>query len=168
MKVTLLAAWLYLTCFLTPSIGQAQTPNSKISLQLGRVTVWLGMPQTDALLQLQSAGYQVFGSSTDRLIKDGKNDYSVSFETGRLVYASRDWYNEETNEIDAVLGALAALASHGSTLCSVLSAPISRPDESAERVFITCGERSVVLMRGHFASSKNSFVSASEQIGQPK
>jgi hypothetical protein len=168
MKVNLLAAGLFLTCFLTPLIAQAQTPNSKVSLELGRVTVWLGMAQTDALLQLQSAGYQVLGTSTDRLIKDGKNMYSVSFETGRLIFASRDWYNEETKEIDAVLGALAALASHGSTLCSVQSAPINRPDESADRVFISCGERSVVLMRGHFASSKNSFVGAYEQIGQPR
>jgi hypothetical protein len=48
-----------------PLNGQTQTGDPKISLEIGSVTVGLGMPETDALFGFQRAGYRVFGKPSD-------------------------------------------------------------------------------------------------------
>jgi hypothetical protein len=168
-----LALILGIACaFGSPINAQTQTGgDAKVSLELGSVTVWLGMPETEALSGFQRAGYKVLGmpSALTKMIVNDKTAYSVGFKGGRLVYADREWPSSGSGELDAVLRAMAALASHGTTSCSIIHAPISKPDGSLNRIFIDCGERSVLLAKGTFeASGENRFVTISERIGEPQ
>ncbi len=147
-----------------PRHNAPQSPKPLVSLELGSVTVWLGMTQTEALLKLQRAGYHVEGDSAMRIVNDGEKVYTIEFENGQLTFADREWHSQGTNVMDAVLGALTALASYGPASCAVTHAPITQPDYASDRIFIECGKRSVLLSQGHFGSV--STVSADERIGQ--
>jgi hypothetical protein len=149
--------------------AQAASNHPKVSIDLGSATVWLGMPQTDALAQFQSAGYKMLGDSTTARtnVQDGNHVYSVWFKGGKVVCAEREWYSSGRSEMDAVIGALAAMASHGAHSCSVMHDAVNEPDQSAERILIDCGQRSVYLAKGKISSSSPAdYVSAFERVGQ--
>jgi hypothetical protein len=166
--------------FATVSVSTQATPQavrptahaarSRVSLELGSVTVWLGMPKTEALLQLQNAGYQVLGqpSEVSKVPKNGNQFYDFSFKNGMLAYADRNWYSSQTDEMDAVLGAMAALVSEGAEACSISHDPVSKPEESADRIFINCGERPVLLMKSkvNLTEKGATFVNVDERIGE--
>jgi hypothetical protein len=129
------------------------------------------MPETDALLGFQRAGYKVLGepSALTRMIVNDKTAYSVAFKGGRLAYADREWPSSASDELGAVISALAALASHGASSCAIVHAPISQPDGLVDRVFIDCGERSVLLAKGKYEQlGGHNFITISERIGEPQ
>ncbi len=155
--------------------AQAVSNHARVSVDLGSVTVWLGMPQTDALAQFRSAGYKVLGDGTTARtdVQDGNHVYSIWFQGGRVICAEREWYSSGRDEMDAVLGALAAMASHGARSCSVMHDTIDEPEQSAARVLIECGQRSVLLMKGKIdvtkeldPSERMKLVNVFERIGQ--
>jgi hypothetical protein len=153
------------------SVAEAQvvSRHPKLSIDLGSVTVWLGMPQTDALLQFQSAGVKVLGDGTAGRtnIQDGSHVYSIWFKNGKVVCAEREWYSSGRDEMDAVIGALSAVASHGESTCSIVHDTIGEPDHSGERILLDCGQRSVLLLKGKSdASNGMKFVDVFERIGQ--
>jgi hypothetical protein len=151
---------------------------NKITLQLGSVTVWLGMPNEEAISGLKNAGYSYLG-------KDGKldwvwnkgddNNYWLGSASGRLVYAARDWQQRvgrsEKPERDAavmkaVVGALKTLAkSDSSQHCAVDLDSLSDPESSKERVFVRCGERSVQITVGEIYGSP--MYTILDRIGEP-
>jgi len=164
--------------FLQSLVGQQiphQAPTStqafatKVSLDLGSVTVWLGMQETDALSAFQLAGYRVMRKPSEQMIfiVGNSTTYSVAFRDGSLAYADREWPSSASDELGAVLKALTALASHGATSCSIVDNPLNQPDMSAIRVLIDCGARSVLLAKGKYGQTDdNKFVTISEQIGE--
>lgn len=149
--------------------AQVAGNHSKVSIDLGSVTVWLGMPQNDALRQFQNAGYKVLGDGTTARtnVQDGNHVYSIWFKDGKVICAEREWYSSGRDEMDAVLGALGAMASHGTSSCSITHDTINEPEKSAERILIECGQRSVFLAKGRIDSTNETkFVDAFERIGQ--
>lgn len=155
--------------------AQAVGDHPRVSIDLGQVTVWLGMSQEDALAQFRGAGYKVLGDSATAgaSVQDGNHVYSVWFKGGKVICAEREWYSSGRDEMDAVLGALAAMASHGGSSCSVMHDTSKEPDHSAERILIECGRRSVLLMKGKIDVTKEldpsqqmKLVDVFERIGQ--
>lgn len=151
--------------------AQAVINHPRISIDLGSVTVWLGMSQTDALLRFQNAGFKILGDgSTERTnVQDGIHVYSIWFKNGKLVCAEREWYSSGKDEMDAVLGALAAISSHGASSCSIIHDTINEPQHSGEGIIIDCGQRSLLLRKGKIDLSNDDgmkYVDVLERIGQ--
>jgi hypothetical protein len=149
------------------STAFAQT-NSRISLECGTVTIWLGMAQSQVEKEFHNAGYYVPDLNAQKLslVTDlqRKHVYSVGFESEKLVYASRDWPVTGTNQLSAVIGSLSAFAANGKMSCSIQSSPLKSPDISAERVIVNCGERSLVIAKGKSAVAPD-FAAVTEWIG---
>ena len=122
--------------------------HTRVSLDLGSATVWLGMPQTDVLLLLQSTGYKVSGEGETRTVSIGDSPAMLGFKNGRLVYATREWYSPGQDEMEVVIRALTYLASHGGTSCSIVRGRMNTPDGSADEIFVVCGERSLMFVKG--------------------
>lgn len=117
------------------------------------MTVWLGMPKAEAVKKFSDAGYEVLDTGDGIIASAGNENHDMRFTNGRLVYADIGWYNPHTNsntaEIDAALGALSALADKGnSRACFLSHEPTSHPDMQADRVFVRCGSRSVLILSG--------------------
>jgi hypothetical protein len=167
---------------------QSFAQRNDVSLDLGPVTVRLGMPKREVLQKFSDAGYKVLdidSKDENGPLVDGKrlfvtnktpfpiqeswqNSYDISFTAGRLSYAERSWFNEK-DLLSSVIEAVGSLTGQGSRSCSVTYSPISHPGSSARRVFIECGKRSVLLLRGEYesAGSTNPHFEISERIGNP-
>jgi len=128
--------------------AQSAARHARVALDLGAVTVWLGMPQSDALLQFQSAGYRVTGNGDTRTVSIGDSPAMIGFRNGRLKYATREWYTPGQDEMDVVIRALTDLASRGGTSCSIVSGRMNTPDGSGDTIFVSCGERSLMFTKG--------------------
>lgn len=131
----------------------AQSAAEKITLELGSVTVWLGMPQQEALAKFATAGYKVQSApSADdpTWVLNGDTVYDVRFTAGRLSFADRSWAGKNIDSIEAVIGALTTLAQYGGTPCDVTHDRSVQPSASFDRIFIRCGKRSVLIMKGGF------------------
>ena len=137
-------------CFaLPPQTGQLQPPTKeRVSLDVGVVSVWLGMPKDQALKKFSEVGYKASPLRKDgSMFVDMGGHYSeLIFKSDRLVYAHVDWYQSGRTEVDAVLGALGALADEKKNeTCDVTNEPLSSPDMSGSRVLVSCGRRSVLI-----------------------
>lgn len=49
----------------------------------------------------------------------GEHIYTVKFSAGHLSFADRSWAGKNVEDIEAVIGALTALAEHGGARCQV-------------------------------------------------
>jgi hypothetical protein len=149
MKALTICAALLLSI---PNISGAASPTNlkpAVSLQLGSVTVWLGMPEAQALTELRRAGLQVVSKANEgkTIFTDGHSFYSVAFKGDSVVYADREWLLSQKDEISAVLGALSTIAPRGATPCTVHHAQVSNPALQADRVFVHCGTKSVLITK---------------------
>jgi hypothetical protein len=98
------------------------------------------------------------------LVRSPDDSHVLEFKNGQLVFAEREWNTKDKDGLDAVLGALGALAEKaGNQPCSVIQSPVSSPDSSYSRVFVVCGSRSVLVAKGTLMSQP--FVDVSERIG---
>ncbi len=114
---------------------------NRVSLDVASVTVWLGMPKSDAMKKFSEAGYKVVDNGDAIMVSSPGDVHFLTFRHGALIFANRDWYiNEYIDEAQAVMGALSALAEKTKTnACTVSHDPISEPGISADRIFISCG-----------------------------
>ncbi|HEY5175841.1 MAG TPA: hypothetical protein VII95_09795 [Terriglobales bacterium] len=155
-----------------PSVGQ-----NTVTLDIGSVTVWLGMPKTDVLRKLAGTAYKVTDLGDWILVDSYSSVHDLRFRDRKMIYADREWYmSNETDEAGAVIGALGALAqkSNGSA-CVVTHDPVAKPTISLDRIFVLCGrtirsdgtvtvERSVVIALGVISGKKS--LNVTERIGE--
>jgi hypothetical protein len=145
----------------------AQVKGEKTSLELGSVTVWLGMPRQEVVKRCASAGYSVIQGPGDELeIRDSEkltadsHIFRVIFKNDRVTYASRNWYSSKAKPFDAVLGALEQLG--GARGCFVVHDQDKSPGSTWDRVFVTCGLRRVLIEIGN--TNGESVANVYEQI----
>ena len=151
---------------LPTNTGQAPQRHERVTLEVGTVTVWLGMTKEEATKKFSGAGYVVTNDGDKLLLRNGGDAHIIWFrDDGRLAFANQGWNTTDKSDLlDAVMGALGSLAEKvGSHPCSVIHSPISSPDSSSNRVFISCGERSVLFAKGTIVGQP--FVEISERIG---
>jgi hypothetical protein len=166
MKRTLILVAL-ITLFSPLMQGQSK----RVTLDLGTVTVWIGMPKQEAFSKLATAGYKLMTTS-DEDTADGKiiavlsgdELYSIAFTAGRLSFADRDWYNKNTSVADAVIDSLRTVAGPSGATCKVIPDTLSNPESSLKRVFVQCGTRTILIMKGKIGKAEN-LVTVSERIG---
>lgn len=147
----------------------AQVKGAKTSLELGSVTVWLGMPRQEVVKRCGSAGYSMANRPGDDLeIRDSEklttdsHTFRVIFKNGRLAFASRNWYSSKTSPFDAVLGALEQLGDRRAGGCLVVHDQEKSPDSTWSLVYITCGFRRVLIESGN--TNGESVANVYEQI----
>ncbi len=151
---------------LLASVAFAQQ-GTHVALELGSATVWLGMDKTAAQKAIEAAGIEFPEPDSDGSViavdTRAKRIYSLQFFRNKLVYADRNWDRRDGDRLPSVIEALTSLVDQGATNCKLEHAPITKPDMKMDRVFIECGERSVLLVTG--GSKDISADSITERIG---
>jgi hypothetical protein len=140
--------------------GQPGKARARVTLAIGGATVWLGMSQLDVMSEMSHAGLTATALNPRMFIVSGG---TLQFTQGRLNFADRDWGENAESKLDAVIGALGTLTAHGDIQCVIQNAPLSEPEQKADRIFVTCGERSIMIMAGTALGKRASAVS--ERIG---
>jgi hypothetical protein len=132
--------------------GHAQS-DRRVSLQLGTVTVWLGMDRVEVKRRVETFGmYFPKQPNPEKIVvvADLKEEtsYALMFRDEKLSYATRNWPYDKSNSLPTVMDALASLVDEGATKCIIEHAPLSSPGTKMDRVFINCGERGLLLSYG--------------------
>jgi len=154
---------LLLLIFVVSAQPQSQ-PVERVSLEIDSQTVWLGMAKADVAKAFTDIGYKIVDSPDGTMIAlSDKKAHTFHFTNSRLDFADVGWYEDDGNVIDAVLGALGSLADKTNTPCLIEHEPISKPDQTVNRVFISCGERSVLILNGKLNGANT--LDVSERIG---
>jgi hypothetical protein len=109
-----------------------------------------------AKLQLGMTKVEVEGKlSGAEIIKTGENGWLVTtgglfalhFENGRLSFAERTWHGKDNDIFDALYGAVTYFNNDGHSLCTVFADTVPDPQNSFERVWIRCGDKSILLTK---------------------
>ena len=120
---------------------------------MGSATVWLGMSRQEVVSRYSSAGFKqlpVAGEKDAILFVEQSQfvTHLTHFKNDRLTFADREWYVPNSG-LDAFQSTLAALGSLADTNqlsnCTIIHQPITNPDAQTNRIFIVCGERSLLL-----------------------
>jgi hypothetical protein len=148
MKRTLILVAL-ITLFSPLMQGQSK----RVTLDLGTVTVWIGMPKQEAFSKLATAGYKLMTTS-DEDTADGKI----------IAVLSGDELYKNTSVADAVIDSLRTVAGPSGATCKVIPDTLSNPESSLKRVFVQCGTRTILIMKGKIGKAEN-LVTVSERIG---
>jgi hypothetical protein len=161
LRVVIIGAW--------SLVALAQSVPPRIMLELGPVTVWLGMPRQEVINKCASAGFKSVEAPNGVRFLNGDNMYTVEFKNDRLSYADREWYfaNRELDAFQSTIAALGAIADDNSSVsCTISHEPLSTPEMQINRVFIFCGNRSYLLIDGKMNNKK--VYGVTERIGKVK
>jgi hypothetical protein len=128
------------------------------------------MDKVVAKQRVEAAG-MVFNStdSTHAIVLDTPTArvFTLEFEHEKLTFAQRNWLRDESKALPTVIDALTALIDQGATNCTIEHAPMSSPYAKLNRVFISCGQRGILLTYGseNLAGQRYTDNAVSERIG---
>lgn len=88
---------------------------------------------------------------------------SLQFTNGLLSYADRNWVTYDNDIVEALFGAVRTLNKEGFSRCTVTADDSASPDLTAHRVWIQCGEKTVLVIRRSFGGKSYNFVD--ERLG---
>jgi len=72
---------------------------------------------------------------------------TLQFTKGVLSYAERFWRVSDNDTVEQLVGVVSSLNNEGFSQCSVTSDTNDSPDIRAKRVWIMCGDKSVLVIR---------------------
>jgi len=172
MKAILAVLFLAAAISTLPQKANHYPPQNRVSLQLGIVTVWLGMPKSEFMTAAKAAGYNVndrpgLDNQVLMTLESGREItqlYTISFNKARLLkYASRVWPDTNQSPYEAMLGALKTVDGQH---CNISHQPLNTPQSNLDRVLVDCDSgRSLLISYGKLALSPTSFGAVDERIG---
>jgi len=128
----------------SPASAQQKKTSPSSFIEVSGVKLRIGMAKADVAEQL--AGAQILKQSPDEWYVVGAGN--VRFKNGRLVYADRSWIKKDVDPVDALFGLVSSLNREGYTSCAVSADMHTAPGSTFERVWIDCGPKSVLIMKG--------------------
>jgi hypothetical protein len=90
---------------------------------------------------------------------------TLEFTKGALSYAERFWTVSDTDTVEQLFGAVSSLNNEGFSQCSVTADTNNSPDIRAQRVWIMCGEKSVLVVRRTIVGG-HSYDAVYERLGR--
>ena len=126
---------------------------TKVSLEIGAVDVWLGMPKQDVLKQFSQASYTVLNPDASEspipILDAPKHAVGmVEFKGGKLSYASRSWGTCQQDCLATILAAFRSLADSTTGTCTLENAAKPKPDVRLDRISVVCGEHGLTIVTG--------------------
>ena len=97
-------------------------------------------------------------------LQTGQLGPTLQFTHGLLSYVGREWTTGDNDVAEALFGAMSTLNDEGFSACTVTTDTKNSPSISAQRVWILCGAKSVLVVRRSFGGK--SFGSVFERLGE--
>jgi hypothetical protein len=114
------------------------------------------------------AGRQYWKVDDDNWIVSPPNNIgpSIQFTNGKLNFTERFWATNENDTGIALFGAVNSLNKDGFHTCDVTASVVPSPDLTAHNVWISCGDKSVVVNRDTL--SNHSYTMVHEVLGHQR
>jgi hypothetical protein len=141
---------------------------SKAVLEVAGANLRLGM--TKAQVAEKLAGHEIAKLHEDEWmvgsLEKKELGPTLQFTNGVLSFADRYWTTYDNDVAEALFGAVSSLNSEGLLNCVVTADTAASPSLTAQRVWIKCGEKSILLVRRSFGGK--SYNSVYERLGNMK
>jgi hypothetical protein len=141
------------------SSAQVKREMSRGIIEIAGTTLHLGMTKAEVAEKLAGA----------EITKD-KEDFwtigiasSLQFTNGRLSYARRNWPNYSNDIFEAFYGAVNHINDEGYSACRVTADSKLAPGETWQRVWIVCGDKTILIVR--YSAGGKSFNMVDEMLG---
>ena len=121
------------------------TQLSKDYIEIFGAKLQLGM--TKAVVERKLSGAEIIKSGENSWLMTSGGLSSLHFNNGRLSFADRTWHSKDNDIVDALHGAVTYFNNDGHSLCTVFADTIPDPQNSFERVWIRCGEKSILIVK---------------------
>lgn len=82
-----------------------------------------------------------------------------------MIYAAQSWIGSDGDVTRALFGAVSSLNKQGYAACEISTDTQATPSLTAERVWIVCGKKSILVQR--MQDSKNTYQQVFEKLGSP-
>jgi hypothetical protein len=136
---------------------------SKAAIEVRGTKLRLGMTKAEVTDKL--AGTEVTKIHDNEWIAGSLEHLgpTLQFTDGSLTFADREWTTGYNDLGEALFGVVNSLNSEGFSSCSIRADTHSSPDIIAQRVWINCGEKTIVLIRRSMTGK--TYTSVMEQLG---
>jgi len=136
----------------------------KVELEVDGVMLHLGMTKSEVAQKF--AGQEYWKVDDDNWVMSRKDSMgpSIQFTNGRLTFTERFWATSENDTGMALFGAVSSLNKDGFHTCEVTAGVNTRPDLTAHNVWISCGDKSVLVMRDTMGS--HTYTLVHEELGR--
>ncbi len=157
-----------LTLIALCSILSAQQRNSsqwgKAVLEVSGTKLHLGMTKAEVSEKL--SGREIWKVNENNWVVAAKEKLgpSLQFTDGHLNFADRYWVTYDNDIVEALFGAVNSLNQEGFSACAVTAGTKASPDLTAQNIWITCGEKSVLVTRQTIGGKSHNMVY--EQLGE--
>jgi hypothetical protein len=133
-------------------------------LEVSGTKVRLGMTKGEVTERL--AGTEISRINDNNWMVGKPEDLgpSLQFTDGRLNFADRYWVTHDNDITEALFGAVNSLNQQGFSACTVTAGTNTSPEMTAQNVWISCGEKSILVTRHSHADGK-SYNMVYEQLG---
>ncbi|HMD98610.1 MAG TPA: hypothetical protein VKM93_14915 [Terriglobia bacterium] len=140
---------------------------SKGRIEVFGVRLQLGMTKADVIEKLGSVRI-VKVKDNFWLVGPEDSTSSLQFENGRLTFAGRSWGTkggDVTGDIaEELFGAVTSMNDEGYSQCDVSTDTRSSPEMKTERVWLRCGDKSIVVVRSSYPNG-HTYNEVSEALG---
>lgn len=146
------------------SLVYAQRRLSRSAIDVKGVKLRLGMSKSEVSEKL--VGNEITKTDEDdwMVAASGELGPSLEFTDGRLSFADRYWVTYDNDISEALYGAVTSLNQEGLPACTVNTDIKTDPDSSLHRLWILCGEKSIVMV--HNMTHARTFNTVHEQLGR--
>ena len=142
--------------------AQQQTTRqlSKAAIEVAGTKLRLGM--TKAQVAEKLAGHEITKVQEDEWmvasLEKKQLGPTLQFTHGSLSYADRYWTTYDNDIVEALFGAVSTLNREGFSKCTVTADDSVSPDLTAHRVWISCGEKTVLVLRDSIDGKSHNMV----------
>jgi hypothetical protein len=134
---------------------------SKDHIEIFGASLQLGM--TKAVVEGKLSGAEIIKSDENSWLVTTGGLSTLHFDDGKLSFADRTWHSKENDIVDALYGAVTYFNNEGHSLCAFSADTIPDPQNSYERVWIRCGDKSILIAKTTIQGK--TFEEVGEQLG---
>jgi hypothetical protein len=140
---------LAITTLTTLYAQREASSRSKVEIEVAGHKLHLGMTKAEVTEKL--TGVEITKIHDDEWmvgsLEKKELGPTLQFTKGVLSYAERFWRVSDNDTVEQLVGVVSSLNNEGFSQCSVTSDTNDSPDIRAKRVWIMCGDKSVLVIR---------------------
>jgi hypothetical protein len=154
----------------TPTTLYAQREASsrgKVEIEVAGHKLHLGMTKAQVTEKLTGAEITKIRNDEWMVGSLEKKEFgpTLQFTNGVLSYAERFWTVSDNDTVEQLFGVVSSLNSEGVSRCCVTADTNDSPGISAKRVWIMCGDKSVLVIRRTIVG-EHSYDAVYERLGR--
>jgi hypothetical protein len=160
------AAFLIALSFSSVMYAQKKDPPhwGSANMEVAGSKLHLGMTKAEVTERLAGSPFKKIDENFWVMGTEKHDGPALQFTNGRLAFVSRNWVTYDNDITEALFGAVTSLNGEGFSACKVTADTKTDPTVTSQRVWIDCGEKTILIVRSTFVGG-NTYCTVDEHLG---